>query len=172
MTGRMAVVGMLVALSCAGGGARAADADFDKIVQSRFVHCAFYRHYEVEAGTGNLLLAEGRSDSLVHFQGIAGGTARAIDTRRSGGRAVRVVRTAKYLHFIDDVAGMYVMTTVYGCIDRDERRGMCITYGAVHARHFDARAVNDPDAVFEDIRDAAEPGFCDHSFIGVQEAAR
>jgi len=67
---------------------------------------------------------------------------------------------------------MYVMTTVYGCIDRDERQGHCTTYGAVHSRHFDSRAVSNPDAVYETVRDAAEPGFCDHSFVSVQEASR
>ncbi|MGA0024299.1 MAG: hypothetical protein ACO3F9_06595, partial [Burkholderiales bacterium] len=48
----------------------------------------------------------------------------------------------------------------------------CINYGAVNARHFDSRVLSDPDAVFEALQARAEPGFCDHSFLNMQEAAR
>jgi hypothetical protein len=27
-----------------------------------------------------------------------------------------------------------------------------------------------PDAVYEALKDSSDPGFCDHSFIGIQEA--
>lgn len=78
--------------------------------------------------------------------------------------------TGKRLHFIDGMAGMYRVTTVYSCIERDERRGVCLTYSAMQTRHFDSRVLVDPDKVFEEIRSAAEPGFCDYSFIGLREA--
>ena len=42
----------------------------------------------------------------------------------------------------------------------------------MQVRHFDSRALTDPDGVFETVRAGADPGFCDYSFIGVQEAAR
>ena len=144
---------------------------FDNLVQSRFVHCAFYQAYEVDRATGDLVLVEGRSQSLTHFQGIEGARARQITTRMAGARDVRVARTAKYLHFIDHVAGMYVLTTVYDCIDRD-KRGVCMTYGAMQSRHFDPKVLSDPDAVYEALKDSSDPGFCDHSFVGVQEASR
>jgi hypothetical protein len=144
---------------------------FSKLVQSKFVHCAFYQAYEVDRATGDLVLTEGRSNSLTHFQGIQGERARQISTRMAGSREVRVARTEKYLHFIDDVAGMYVLTTIYGCIDRD-RNGVCISYGAMQSRHFDARVLQDPDAVYEALKARSDPGFCDHSFIGIQEASR
>lgn len=159
-----------LSLSCA-IAAHAQNATFDNLVQSRFVHCAFYKAYEVDRVTGDLLLVEGRSQSLTHFQGIQGGQARQITTRMAGARDVRVARTAKYLHFIDHIAGMYVLTTVYDCIDRD-KRGVCMTYGAMQSRHFDPKVLSDPDAVYEALKDNSDPGFCDHSFIGVQEASR
>jgi hypothetical protein len=83
---------------------------------------------------------------------------------------VHVVR-GRYLHYIERTAGMYVVTTVYACLERDTQSNMCINYGAVNARHFDARVLREPDKVFEELQALAEPGFCDHSFIHLQEAA-
>src|SRR5262245_58484645 len=143
---------------------------FAQLVKSRLVHCAFYKAYEVDRLTGDLVLTEGRANSLTHFQGIRGDHARQISTRMAGARDVRVVRTDKYLHFIDQMAGMYLLTTVYGCIDQD-RHGVCLTYGATQSRHFDARVLHDPDTVYEALKDRSDPGFCDHSFIGVREAS-
>jgi hypothetical protein len=151
--------------------AEAQNTAFDNLVQSRYVHCAFYRQYDVDRATGDLVLVEGRSETLTHFQRIDGERARQITTRMAGAREVRVARTAKYLHFIDRVAGMYVLTTIYGCIDRDQR-GICMTYGAMQSRHFDTRVLSDPDVVYETLRESSDPGFCDHSFFGIQEAAR
>jgi len=144
---------------------------FDKLVASRLVHCAFYRSYEVDPLSGDLVLTEGRSDSLTHFQGMRDGRARQISTRMAGAREVRMSRSGKYLHFVDEVAGMYVLTTVYGCIERD-RGGVCLAYGAMQSRNFDPRTLTDPDAVYEALKDRSDPGFCDHSFINLQEAAR
>lgn len=157
-------------LPCAGIGAESGS-PFDKLVQSRLVHCAFYKAYEVDRLTGDLLMTEGHANSLTHFQGIRDGRARQITTRMAGAREVRVIRDGKYLHFVDDVAGMYILTTVYGCIDHD-KHGVCVTYGAMQSRHFDSRVLTDPDAVYEALQDSAEPGFCDHSFINTQEASR
>lgn len=161
-----------MALLVPSGGSDAQSASpFDKLVQSRLVHCAFYKAYEVDRITGDLVLTEGRSDSLTHFQVIRDGRARQISTRMAGARDVRVSRGGKYLHFVDEVAGMYVLTTIYGCIHRD-KHGMCLTYGAMQSRNFDPRALSDPDAVYEALKDNSDPGFCDHSFINVQEASR
>ena len=51
--------------------------------------------------------------------------ARSIYTRMAGLRDVNVIQTDKAIHFIDSVAGMYVMTTVHSYIDFDEKRGVC-----------------------------------------------
>jgi hypothetical protein len=153
------------------GYAHAQTGMFDNLLQSRYVHCAFYKAYDVDPGTGDRIMVEGRSHSLTHFQAIHDGRARQISTGSAGARNVRVLSGGKYLHFLDSAAGLYVLTTVYGCIALDER-GTCITYGAVQARHFDSRALRDPDAVYEALKDSSDPGFCDHSFMGIQEAAR
>ena len=153
------------------GYAHAQTGMFDNLLQSRYVHCAFYKAYDVDPGTGDRIMVEGRSHSLTHFQAIHDGRARQISTGSAGARNVRVLSGGKYLHFLDSAAGIYVLTTVYGCIALDER-GTCITYGAVQARHFDSRALRDPDAVYEALKDSSDPGFCDHSFMGIQEAAR
>lgn len=145
---------------------------YDNLVQARLVHCAFYKDYDIDPATGDRIMVEGHSDTLTHFQRIDDGHARQITTRIAGAREVRVLRSAKYLHYVDDVDGMYLLTTIYACLDRDARSGTCFTYGAMQSRHFDSRVLLDPDAVYERIRDISDPGFCDHSFIGLREAAR
>jgi hypothetical protein len=143
---------------------------FDNLARSPFVHCAFYRQYDIDPQTGDRLLVEGRSNSLMHYQRRSDARMLAIDTRRAGARDALVLRGKKYLHLIEYSAGLYVVTTIYACLERDAQ-GTCINYGAVNARHFDARVLRDPDAVYEQLQAFAEPGFCDHSFINLQEAA-
>ena len=143
---------------------------FAHLVQSPMVHCAFYRGYDIDPQTGNRLLVEGRSNSLTHYQRQRGKPVRSIDTRRAGAVDVQVVQ-GRYLHYIERSAGMYVVTTVYACLERDAQSDVCINYGAVNARHFDARVLREPDKVYEELQALAEPGFCDHSFIHLQEAA-
>lgn len=145
---------------------------YDNLVQSRMVHCAFYRGYDIDPATGDRIMVEGRSDTLTHFQRIDDEHALQITTRLAGAREVRIVKTAKYLHYIDHINGMFLLTTIYACLERDERSGTCLTYGAMQTRQFDSRVLSDPDTVYEQIRDAAEPGFCDHSFIGLREARK
>jgi hypothetical protein len=175
----MTLLRLLCAVSVAGalgavGAASAADRlDFSRLANSRYVHCAFYKSYETDAATGDPIMVEGRGDALMHFQGIdvKNGKAHAIYTRMSGMRDVTVIQTEKAIHFIDNVAGMYVMTTVHSCIDFDEKRGICVTYGAVNSRLFDSAVLTEPDKVYDKIKAEADPGFCDHSFVGIQEAS-
>ena len=164
---------MIAAAFGAVTAAVAADrSEFTNLAKSRYVHCAFYKGYETDPATGGPIMVEGKADALMHFEGVdvKHATARAIYTRMSGMRDVTVIQTDKAIHFIDNVAGMYIMTTVHSCLDFDEKRGVCVTYGAVNSRLFDSSVLNDPDKVYEKIKDDADPGFCDHSFIGIQEA--
>jgi len=152
--------------------AAAQTTSYDNLVQSRFVHCAFYKAYEIDKATGERVMVEGHSDTLTHFQRIDDDHALQITTRTAGAHEVRVLKSAKYLHFVDDIGGMFLLTTVYACLDRNPRTDTCVIYGATQSRHFDARVLFDPDAVYESIRDVSDPGFCDYSFIGLREAAR
>jgi len=158
-------------LAPAAGLAADAAATFANLLHARYVHCAFYKAYEADRATGDLVLVEGRSNSLTHLQRIGGGHARQISTRVAGARDVTVMDRGRYLHFVDYMAGMYVLTTVYGCIERDPSSGTCVTYGAMQSRHFDPRVLTDPDSVYEELKADADPGFCDHSFVNLQEAA-
>ena len=172
----MRIAGILFSIAMPGLTAAAwaaENTDFANLARSRYVHCAFYKGYETDPVTGGPIMVEGKADSLVHIQRLGTGTAtaRAIYTRLAGAREVKIIRTHKALHFIDNVAGMYVMTTVYSCLEFDEKRGACVMYGAVNSRVFDSEVLSDPDKVYEKIKDRADPGFCDYSFIGVQEAA-
>lgn len=162
---------VMVAAMLFATAAAAQTTTYDNLVQARMVHCAFYRGYDIDPATGDRIMVEGRSDTLTHFQRIDDDHARQITTRLAGAREVRILRTSKYLHYVDDINGMYLLTTVYACLERDKAGGTCLTYGAMQSRHFDARVLSDPDAVYERIRDAADPGFCDHSFIGLREAS-
>jgi hypothetical protein len=147
--------------------------DFAQFAKARYVHCAFYKAYETDPATGGPIMVEGKADSLVHFQNVDVKRARAsaIYTRSSGLHEVKVIQTAKALHFIENIAGMYMMTSVNSCLEFDEKHGACVMYGAVNARVFDSMVMNEPDKVYEKIKDQADPGFCDYSFIGIQEAA-
>lgn len=158
----------LLALALA-GPARPEATAFDNVMRSPYVHCAFYKSYEIDRATGDLLLVEGRSHSLTHFQALGDDRARQISTRVAGSRDVKVINTGRYLHYLDRMAGMYVLTTIHSCLESDPRSGVCIRYGAMQSRHFDPRVLSEPDAVFEALRDHSDPGFCDHSFINIQE---
>ena len=146
--------------------------DFSNLARAPFVHCAFYKNYETDPVNGDPIMIEGRSNSLMHFQRIdeVHESARAIYTRMAGTRNVVMRHTAKAIHFIDNVEGMYLLTTVHNCLDYDDKRGLCVTYGASLARLFDPAVIRDPDAVYEKIKANAEPGFCDHSFFGIKAA--
>lgn len=161
-------------LGAAGAALPATAGEYDSLARSRFVHCAFYKGYDVDPKTGNLVLVEGRSDSLTHLQRIGNERehARAIYSGIAGAREVTVIDTGKRLHYVDDMTGMYIVTTVHSCIEHDERRGACLVYGATQVRHFDSRVLLDPDKVYEGIMANSAPGFCDYSFIGLREAAR
>ena len=170
---RFPTFALLAALLGSSGSAPASETDFTQLAQARYVHCAFYKTYEKDPATGGPIMVEGKADSLVHFQNVdvKRAKARAIYTRMSGSHEVTVIQTDKAMHFIENVAGMYIMTSVHSCLEYDEKRGACIMYGAVHSWHFDTAVLRAPDKVYEKIKNDADPGFCDYSFIGLKEAA-
>jgi hypothetical protein len=170
-TGGLSGMVLMLALTMPAAAQDSSNTGFEHLVRSPSVHCAFYRDYDIDPRTGDRLLVEGRSNSLTHFQRRRGERVQSIDTRRAGAVDVQVVQ-GRYLHYIERSAGMFIVTTVYACLERDPQSDLCVNYGAVNARHFDARVLREPDKVYEELQALAEPGFCDHSFIHLQEAAR
>lgn len=160
-----AVAALLPAIAAAEDAQR-----FAQVAGSPHVHCAFYRGYDIDPRTGDRLLVEGSSNSLTHYERQRDALVRSVDTRRAGAGEVRVVQ-GRYLHYIERIGAMFVVTTIYACLARDAQGGHCINYGAVNARHFDPRVLREPDRVYEELQAQAEPGFCDHSFIHLREAA-
>ena len=146
-----------------------AERDFDELLKSHYIHCAFFRN----TGTLENSQDERKAQILVHYHGIdkKGESARMISTDSSGARKVRVIRTEHAVHFIEDSVGLFVMTTVFGCNERDRRPGKhhCITYGATNLRLFDTTVLSQPDKVFETYKHLANHGFCDHSFFGAAQ---
>src|SRR5688572_16608209 len=89
-TTNMSTLRSIILLTLALAGPAQAQGIFDNLVQSRYVHCAFYKTYDVDRNTGDLVLVEGRSQSLTHFQAIHDGHARQISTRVAGARHVKM----------------------------------------------------------------------------------
>ena len=79
------------------------------------MHCAFYRRYDADPQTGDSLLVVGEGGALMYFEDIdiSNARGRAIYTHIAGQRSVIVMQTSNALHFIDNVSGKYVMTTIY-----------------------------------------------------------
>ena len=154
---------------CAALGALAHANDFDDLVNANAIHCEFF------SAAGSPSYPIGRTDPtpdfLVHYAGMNRDRtrARAVSTRGAGSREVIVVRTDKAVHFVAHAAGVYMVTTIFGCSERDLRTSArkCISFDAVNSRHFDASVHWQPDHVFERDRHLASHGFCDHSTFAV-----
>ena len=144
--------------------------DFDDLIDATAIHCEFFAAVRPAdapiARTGSF-----SPEVLVHYAGMnrSRTRARVVSTRRAGSQEVSVVRTDKAVHFVDHVAGVYMVTTVFGCNERDARTNArrCVSFGAVNSRHFDASVHWQPDEVFERYRHLASHGFCDHSHFTV-----
>jgi hypothetical protein len=149
--------------------------DFDDLVNAHSIHCEFFRSVR-PADMPAVRPADARPEVLVHYAGMnrEGTRARVVSTRRAGARDVIVIRTEKAVHFVDHAAGVYAVTTVFGCNERDLRAtsGRCLSYGAVNSRHFDPSVRWQPDNVFERDRHLASHGFCDHSFVTAEAPMR
>ena len=163
-------LGALGALAAIAHGSPPATKDFDELVNAIGIHCEFYpasRPADEPISAGSAAAPE----VLVHYAGMNRDRTRArvVSTRGAGSREVVVVRTERAVHFVEHAAGMFMVTTVFGCNERDLRTDAhrCTSFGAVNTRHFDASVNWQPDQVFERYRHLASHGFCDHSFIAV-----
>ena len=144
--------------------------DFDELINAQAIHCEFFpgvRPAHAPLGRAEPIAPE----LLVHYGGMnrERTRARVVSTRVAGSREVVVVRTEKAVHFVDHAAGVFMVTTVFVCHEREQRSHArrCISFGAVNSRHFDASVHWQPDDVFERYRHLANHGFCDHSSTAV-----
>lgn len=143
--------------------------DFDDLVNATAIHCEFFA--SVRPADAPIARTDSSPEVLVHYAGMnrSRTRARVVSTRRAGSREVTVVRTDRAVHFVDHAAGVFNVTTVFGCNERDWRTNArrCVSFGAVNSRHFDASVHWQPDEVFERYRHLASHGFCDHSHFTV-----
>lgn len=171
-------LGLAIAVSVLSGGVApvmAAQKDLDQFVNARSVHCEFFAAVR-PADTPAPPQEEPKPEVLVHYGGLNRERTRAfmLSTRGSGAREAIVLRTDKAVHFVDYAAGVFMVTTVFSCIEREQRTSArhCVTYAATNSRHFDASVFWQPDSVFERYRAQASHGFCDHSFVTNAASAR
>jgi hypothetical protein len=160
----------LISAVFSAAGVLAHAGDFDDLVNATAIHCEFFP--SIRPADAPLPGAhDPEPDFLVHYGGMnrERTRARVVTTRGAGSREVVVVRTDKAVHFVTHAAGIYMVTTVFGCNERDLRSAArkCVSFGAVNSRHFDASVHWQPDHVFERDRHLASHGFCDHSAIAV-----
>ena len=146
--------------------------DFDALVNAPAIHCEFYpgvRPADAPVSGTEPIVPE----VLVHYGGMNRDRTRArvVSTRGAGSREVVVMRTEKGVHFVDHVAGVFMVTTVFACNEREQRSSArrCVSFGAVNSRHFDASVHWQPDDVFERYRHLANHGFCDHSSTAISD---
>ena len=144
--------------------------DFDDLINATAIHCEFFSSIR-PADAPIARTDSSRPEVLVHYAGMnrSRTRARVVSTRRAGSREATVVRTDRAVHFVDHAAGVFNVTTVFGCNERDWRTNArrCVSFGAVNSRHFDASVHWQPDEVFERYRHLANHGFCDHSHFTV-----
>ena len=169
MRARVLIQGLLpTVLAVAGAPSHAGD--FDDLVNASAIHCEFFASVRA-ANEPGARTDTPEPDFLVHYAGMNRDRTRArvVSTRNAGSREVAVVRTGKAVHFVAHAAGVYMVTTVFGCNERDLRTDArkCISFAAANSRHFDASVHWQPDQVFERDRHLASHGFCDHSTIDV-----
>jgi hypothetical protein len=150
----------------------ASKGDFDALLSARSIHCEFYRSVRPadapEPGDPGIT-----AELLIHYGALnrSRTRAKAVSTHGAGAREIRIMRTDKAVHFVEHSAGMFSVTTVFGCNrrERSASAGRCTSYGAVHARHFDSAVMWEPDKVFENYRPLGNHGFCDHGFVTTGE---
>lgn len=145
------------------GGARAAPA-IEQLIEARDLVCEFYNASDWADAAARFALRE-RSDLLLVIENIREDpdSARVVHTRSPGSRSLRRYSGEAGVHFVEDLQGSVVVTTLLACEGWKSRRGreVCVRYSAAHAWHFDAGVHRDPDAAFRrlgpGLRGACEP---------------
>ena len=141
----------------------AATVSVDELIEARDLVCEFYNVPDWAGAAARFALRE-RADMLMVIENIRSnpGSARAVQTRSTGARPLRRYAGETGVHFVEDLRGSVVVTTLLACEDRKRKSGreVCIRYSATSAWHFDSSVHRDPDAAFRRVA-AGMHGVCE-----------
>lgn len=137
----------------------AAAAAYDALVDAREVICEFQK-------TGAPPKRGREPDMLLVIEGIeakAQGT-RIVSSRSVGAKPVRVYPSDTGVHFVQDVSGSVIVTTVLACNEWKANQGgkrACRRFAAVNTWHFDQSVHRDPDRAFLRLPGTSYSGYCE-----------
>jgi hypothetical protein len=166
MTRRLAVTVLLAALSAA-GPLRAGNA-LDDLIDAKDLICEFHNTGAPTSMLRNLVEGE-RYDMLLVIEAInrTENRARATSSKRVGTKGVRLYKTGKLVHFVQDLSESVVVTTVTGCEKWGRKAGqrVCMRYKAFNSWHFDTTVHRDPDRSFENLNTSSYHGACEPWYL-------
>jgi hypothetical protein len=174
MTRLFAATVLLAALS-APGALRAANA-LDDLIDAKDVICEFH-NTGVPASMLRNLVEGDHYDMLLVIEAInrTENRARATSSKRVGTKGVRLYKTGKLIHFVQDLSESVVVTTITGCEKWGRKMGQrqCVRYKAFNSWHFDTTVHRDPDRSFENLKTSSYYGTCEPWYLnGVTTSER
>ncbi len=154
----LVMASMLLAQSARGAPA------LEQIIEARDLVCEFYNASDWADAAARFALRE-RADLLLVIESIREDpdSARVVHTRSTGSRSLRRYSGEAGVHFVEDLQGSVVVTTLLACESWKSRGGreVCVRYSAAHTWHIDTGVHRDPDAAFRrlgpGLRGACEP---------------
>jgi hypothetical protein len=166
MTRLFAATALLAVLSAA-GPLRAENA-LDDLIDAKDVICEFHNTGAPTSMLRSLVDGE-RYDMLLVIEAInrAENRARATSSKSVGTKGVRLYRTGKLVHFVQDLSESVVVTTVTGCEKWGRKAGqrLCVRYKAFNSWHFDTSVHRDPDRSFENLNTSSYYGACEPWYL-------
>ncbi|MBI2959869.1 MAG: hypothetical protein HYY28_06120 [Betaproteobacteria bacterium] len=137
----------------------AASASYDALIDAREVICEFQK-------SGVAPRRGGEPDMLLVVEGIDAGArdTRIVSSRSVGAKPVRVYPSDTGVHFVQDLSGSVIVTTVLACDAWKARRDgtrTCRRFPAVNAWHFDQSVHQNPDRAFVRLASSSYSGFCE-----------
>jgi len=111
-------------------------------------------------------------DVLLIFDrvGSKAGAARMISSRKAGAQPVKVYGGTTGVHFVQDLNGSVVVTSLTGC-DARSKGGRCVRYSTVNAWHFDQSVHRHPDRAFRQLPGTSYSGACEAWYMEDRQRA-
>jgi hypothetical protein len=163
----LCTAGVFLMALAASGPLSARDA-MDDLIEARDLICEFQI-----TGTPRSLLrrltGDETFDMLLVIEAIDPdtGQARAISSTQAGTKSLRYYRTGSAVHFVQDLAGSVVVTTVTGCEKWGRRHdeAFCVRFRALNSWHFDTSVYRDPDKAFSKLGTSSYHGSCEPWYL-------